>query len=110
MKNIEKKWTLFLIATFVTFFGVVNVLLKGTKANEVPVNTNFDDINFYKVVVDTYNEEYGTDYDYTYNLSDDELKSIFELVVVENSDDESDMITSLKGIEKLCLTNLVVSI
>lgn len=30
--KINEKWTLFLIATFVTFFGVVDTLIKGTKA------------------------------------------------------------------------------
>lgn len=32
--KINEKWTLFLIATFVTFFGVADTLLKGTKAND----------------------------------------------------------------------------
>ena len=35
MKNIEKKWTLFLIATFATFYGIADTLLdKSTSALE----------------------------------------------------------------------------
>ena len=32
MKNIEKKWTILIVATFVTFFGIGYTLLKGTQA------------------------------------------------------------------------------
>lgn len=38
--KINEKWTLFLIATFVTFFGIVDTLLKKTAASEVVLDEN----------------------------------------------------------------------
>lgn len=40
----NEKWTLFLIATFVTFFGIVNTLLKGTVASDVLVNEKNNEV------------------------------------------------------------------
>jgi len=45
MKNIEKKWMLFLIATFVTFFGIGYTLLKETFATTTIDNTAVNDTN-----------------------------------------------------------------
>ena len=78
MKKITKKWTLFLMATFVTFFGICHTLVKNTRAlDEMPVNEAFDDVNFYKCVVDAYNKEKETDVDYTTtSLTDLQLSEI----------------------------------
>ena len=40
----NEKWALFLIATFVTFFGIVNTLLKGTVASDVLVNEKNNEV------------------------------------------------------------------
>ena len=101
--KLNQKWTLFLLATFVSFFGIVNTLLKGTKANEeVPVNVTFDDINFYKCVVENYNDQFNKEFDYlTTNLTDNELSLLTVLECSGSSKKESDKITSTKGLEKL---------
>lgn len=103
--KINEKWTLFLIATFVTFFGIADTLLKGSSAlDEMPVNEAFDDIGFYKCVVDSYNLQNGTDYDYDYNLNDVELNEITSISCLGT---ENDKINSFKGIDKLLnLTSL----
>ena len=107
MKNIEKKWLLFVIATVVSCYGIGYNLIKGTRAtdNMMPVNDAFDDVNFYRCVVDSYNMEYSTEYDYTtYNLSDDEL-SMITYLDCNGVDDEynvrDDRVKSVKGIEKM---------
>lgn len=38
--KLNEKWTLFLIATFVTCFGVVDTLLKKTMASDVIINNH----------------------------------------------------------------------
>lgn len=44
MKNIEKKWILFLLATFVTFLGIGYTLIKGTEAKENLPKTTISDL------------------------------------------------------------------
>ncbi|MBQ2872825.1 MAG: hypothetical protein IJE89_02375 [Bacilli bacterium] len=110
MKNIEKKWMLFIIATFVTFLGIGYTLLKGTEAtevSEVPANSAFNDLIFYKCVIDSYNAQQKTNLEYTTNLTDIQLASITELscngMVYGNED--SDWVKDAAGIEKM--TSLV---
>ena len=72
---------------------------------EVPVNEAFDDINFYKCVVDAYNLNADTNKEYTDNLTDEELQGITSLKYNTGGGDRK--ISSAKGIEKLkSLTSL----
>lgn len=76
----------------------VNKLFANLSGDEAPVNTAFDDINFYKCVVDNYNSYSNNktdDKEYTDNLSDDDLKSIERFYC------NSKNVNSVKGIEKL---------
>lgn len=63
-----------------------------------PANNAFDDVNFYKCVVDNYNRINYKSVAYTYKLSDSNLKSIYNLSC---SDTLVEKITSVKGLEKL---------
>lgn len=54
MKNIEKKWTLFLIATFVTLFGIVDTFTKGTSASELVMDEEFISLNEIFISSDEY--------------------------------------------------------
>lgn len=68
-----------------------------------PVNSNFNDDNFYGCVIASYNDEKSTEYDATHNLTDSELASLNHL---ECADTE---ISDLKGFEKLTgLTELTL--
>ena len=104
MKNIEKKWTILIVATFVTFFGIGYTLLKGTSAvTEVPTNPAFDDMNFYKCVVDAYNKKNKTDLGYDINLTDEQLQTIINLTCNEKN------VVSSSGVEKMTwLESLVI--
>lgn len=76
----------------------VNKLFANLSGDETPVNTAFDDINFYKCVVDNFNNQRlsSDEKDYkTYKLSDDELRLLGNLLC------SSKNIKSIKGIEKL---------
>lgn len=100
-KKVYDKWFLLIFATVVIFLGIGNELYKGTSAVELPVNESFDDINFYKCIVDAYNEENSTEYDYAYNLTDEELASI-EVVDCDGYEHSvEEKIVSTKGLEKL---------
>jgi len=106
--KINEKWMLFLIATFTTFFGVVDTLLKGTSASELSINEAFSDINFYKCVVDAYNNLNDTDYDYkTTILSDEELSLITGVECSGYDKEEYKKVTNVKGIEKLVSLNKI---
>ena len=71
---------------------IAHVVNKGE-----PVNSYFDDENFYKAVVDAYNKENKTNLPYTTNLTDEQLKSIKNILYRS----DSEKIRSTKGIEKL---------
>lgn len=102
-KKVYDKWFLLIFSTLVVCAGIVDELFKGTSALnenvEVLSNNFFDDMNFYKCVIDAYNKENNTEYDYTYNLSDDELNTITDLYC--NGDSLDDTIKSTNGLEKL---------
>lgn len=105
MRNQDKKILLFVIATIVTSFGIGYTMLKGTSAtntlSDVPANPAFDDINFYKCVVDAYNGENNTSYDYTTSLSDEELETITKLDCSAGGLMDEEKIDNSNGIEKL---------
>ena len=71
--------------------------LKGA-ASEKPATTAFDDMNFYRCIIDNYNEQKGTKLSYKTKLTNNQLNSISDLFC------DSRGITSVKGLEKL--TNL----
>lgn len=93
--GISLVFSMFLIA-FASYN--VNKLFANLSGDETPVNTAFDDINFYKCVVDNYNSYSNNkteDKEYTDNLSDDDLNSIERFYC------NSKNVNSIKGIEKL---------
>ena len=71
--RVNEKWMLFLIATFVSFFGIVDTLLKRTEASEIVMNSYFNDVNFYRCIVDSYNQDNNTDIDYSTSLTDSQM-------------------------------------
>lgn len=99
MSNILKLSISFLFA--ILFGYIIASLVNDTYSIE---NTDFEDINFYKCVVDAYNEENNTDIDYlSYNLTDEQLGSISSVSCISSAL----KITSIKGVEKLSsLTSL----
>lgn len=104
MRNIDKKWALFVIATVVSFYGIFYTLINTTFAVEydVPVDRHFDDMNFYKCVVDSYNLEFSTDVSYEQVLDYEKLKKLSILKCNKNENSlEVDKIMSLRGIELL---------
>jgi len=105
-KKVYDKWFLLIFSTVVVCIGIGSELLKGTSAlDETPANPAFDDINFYKCVVDAYNEENDTEYDYTYNLSDEELVSIINVNCSGYHLSNEDKVSSVKGLEKMLSLN-----
>ena len=103
-KKIVIELSVFLIV-FISVFSFIN-LRYPTKINAYiahvvnkgePVNSYFDDENFYKAVVDAYNKENNTSLPYTTNLTDEQLKSIKNILYRS----DSEKIRSTKGIEKL---------
>ena len=93
--GISLVFSMFLIA-FASYN--VNKLFANLSGDETPVNAAFDDINFYKCVVDNFNNQRlsSDEKDYkTYKLSDDELRLLGNLLC------SSKNIKSIKGIEKL---------
>ena len=73
----------------------------ASKIYKTPANKAFTDENFYKCVVDSYNDKNGTSVAYTENLTDEQLKTITQLNCsgLKKSDDEK--IISVNGLEKL---------
>ena len=104
MRNIDKKWTLFAIATIFTFYGICHTLVQTTFAIKqgMPIDQHFDDMNFYQCVVDSYNLEFSTDLTYEEIMDYEKLKKLSILKCNKNEDAlEQDKIMSIKGIELL---------
>lgn len=100
MRNIDKKWTLFVIATVVCFYGICYTLLNYTfAASVIPVDKNFDDINFYQCVVDSYNYTYSLDLSYESKMDYNKLKKLTILKCDDTKTLDRDKIVSVKGIE-----------
>ena len=91
--GISLVFSMFLIA-FASYN--VNKLFANLSGDEAPVNTAFDDINFYKCVVDKYNAEENA----SKNHKEDSLSNI-ELSRIYYLDCSNQNIESTKGIEKL---------
>lgn len=96
MSNILKLSISFL---FVILFGYITVsLVNDTYSIE---NTDFEDINFYRCVVDAYNEENGTSIDYLSDkLTDEQLGSIKSVSCMADEFEKHDIL-SVDGLEKL---------
>ena len=79
----------------------------ATNIYKEPANKYFDDDNFYKCVVDAYNNENNTSIPYTHNLSDSQLGSIKEVDCDGSKASDDNKVKSAKGVEKLtALTEL----
>ena len=84
-------------------------LTKPTKINSFiaskiyknPANTAFTDENFYKCVVDSYNDRNGTSVAYTTNLTDEQLKTITFLNCYGYRKSDEEKVISVNGLEKL---------
>ena len=78
MRNIDKKWALFAIATAVSFYGICYTLIQSTFSieYEYPIDSHFEDMNFYKCVVDWTRE---TDFNYEQNITS-EAKDLINAV------------------------------
>ena len=76
----------------------------ATKIYSSPANKAFTDDNFYKCVIDEYNKDHSTKLPYTTNLSDEQLKTVFDLNCAGKN------VKSTKGLERLTsLSWLIVS-
>ena len=102
----------------VTLIGIISAVLIGliinleynlnnpTEFNKIialkknaPANKAFDDQNFYNCVIDAYNEENKTSLSYTTNLTTEQLKTIKEVSCYGYEKEDSEKITSTKGLE-----------
>ena len=73
----------------------------ASKIYKTPANTAFTDENFYKCVVDAYNEKNNTSVAYTTNLTDEQLKTITFLNCYGYKKLDEEKIISVNGLEKL---------
>lgn len=100
MKNVDKKWALFIISTFVCMYGIGYTLINVTFAIDVlPVDDRFNDNNFYRCVIDTYNSLYSLNLDYTERMDDYKLRNIKSLSCNDKDMIDRNKINSFKGIE-----------
>lgn len=113
MKNIDKKWLLFIMATVVSFYGICYTLVNSTFAMkfDMPIDSHFEDMNFYKCVVDSYNLEFSMNVSYNDIMDYDKLRNLSTLSCNKKQDTlEVDKIISVKGIEILTsLKNIFLS-
>ena len=85
-----------------TFFKPTKInFYIASKLYKTPANTAFTDDNFYKCVVDAYNEENNTNINYTTKLTEEQLKNIKSLSCVGYDKSDEQKINSVNGIEKL---------
>ena len=113
MKKVSKK---ILISSSLVLLILVGVtlcidytLFKPTKINsfiankiyKTPANIAFTDENFYKCVVDAYNEKNNTSVAYTTNLTDEQLKTITKLKCSGLNKANEEKIKDTEGLEKL---------
>ena len=73
----------------------------ASKIYKTPANTAFTDENFYKCVVDAYNEKNNTSVAYTTNLTDEQLKTITKLKCSGLNKANEEKIKDTEGLEKL---------
>lgn len=128
MKKFAKEYTLAIMVICISIIsiGASLFLLKGgsfsflknrLSANVViPSGSLITDAEFYAELVDSYNEEKGTSYDYTHNFSAQELASLKTLNIDElgnhsHGQHVADLsgLAYLTGLENLSLRNISVS-
>ena len=106
------------IITFISSFTyyyknesvMISKLVSSVVGTEKPANQYFDDINFYKAVIDAYNKENKTKISYDTNLTDEQLASIKEVNYYGLHKNTNEKISSTKGLEKLMgLTKLTLN-
>ena len=73
----------------------------ASKIYKTPANKAFTDENFYKCVVDSYNDRNGTSVAYTTNLTDEQLKTITFLNCYGYRKSDEEKVISVNGLEKL---------
>ncbi len=73
----------------------------ASKIYKTPANKAFTDENFYKCVVDAYNEKNNTSVAYTTNLTDEQLKTITKLKCSGLNKVNEEKIKDTEGLEKL---------
>ena len=89
---------------------LINKYIASVANKGVPANNAFEDQIFYNAVVDAYNKENNANLPYTTNLTDEQLKTITEITYDGSNKEDSEKISSTKGIEKLTsLTTLHLS-
>lgn len=100
MRNIDKKWALFVIATIVCFYGICYTLINSTFATHtIPVDDNFDDINFYRCVIDSYNNAYSLELSYDEMMDYNKLRNLTILECDNKEELDRNKIISIKGID-----------
>ena len=88
---------------------LINKYIASVVNKGMPANNAFEDQVFYNAVVDEYNRKNDTNLPYTTNLTDEQLKTITKLSDSSYNEEDSEKISSVKGIEKLTsLSSLVL--
>ena len=98
-----------LILFILGFILIQNAFFKPTNLNyfiaskiyKTPANKAFTDENFYKCVVDAYNEKNNTSVAYTDNLTDEQLATINSLNCYGYKKLDEEKVISVNGLEKL---------
>ena len=115
----KKIWII--VGILIILIGASCILLKVTNSNifkrlgasvvdSVPSGSLITDTEFYAELVDCYNAEKGTTYDYTHNFTTTELASLETLVIDENGNNyHGHSVESLAGLSFLTgLKNLTL--
>ena len=120
--DVEKKKILtivfsLLIVFILGFILIQNALFKPTKINsfiaskiyKTPANKAFTDENFYKCVVDAYNNKNNTSVAYTDNLTDEQLSTITRLYCSNKEIKEINGILKLSNVEYIDFGNNLIT-
>ena len=88
------------MASLICLYGVFYTLINVTFAvRSMPVDSHFDDINFYKCVIDNYNMTYSLELDYEEMMDYSKLNQLKSLTCNNKDVKSIDKISSVKGIE-----------
>lgn len=102
-----KKYSIYVLFVLLMLFNnnvnVINYQVERKNYSE-SLNNTFEDNNFYKCVIDSYNRNNSLSVSYDTKLSDEELSMVTSLNCNGKDKNETERINSVKGIEKL--TNL----
>ena len=121
MKKVSKKILISSSLVLLTLVGVTlcidYALFKPTKINsfiaskiyKTPANKAFTDENFYKCVVDAYNNKNNTSVAYTDNLTDEQLSTITSLYCSNKEIKEINGILKLSNVEYIDFGNNLIT-